>query len=95
MQPQPCASGASSCCHKGREDRLSLQTPCGHPPKPINIRSQRSCLGNCDEAEVAGSSWQANWNCNVDAVPDAGIRQSSVVLGIVIPSQMLERAILV
>lgn len=81
--------GDSSHCHQGREDRLSLQTPCGHPSKPITTRSQRSCLGNRDEAEFAGSSCQANWNCNVNTGPTAGTRQSSTILGMLIPSHIL------
>lgn len=81
--------GDSSHCHQGTEDRLSLQTPCGHPSKPITTRSQRSCLGNCDEAEFAGSPCQANWNCNVNSHPTSGIRQSSAILGMLIPSHIL------
>lgn len=84
--------GNSSHCHKGREDRLSLQTPCGHPSKAISTRSPRSCLGNCDETEFAGSSCQANCNCNINTTnigPTSGIRQSSAILGMLIPSHIL------
>lgn len=81
--------GDSSHCHQGREDRLSLQTPCGHPSKPFTTRSQRSCLGNCDEAEFAGSSCQANWNCNVNTDRTPGIRHRSTILGMLIPSRIL------
>lgn len=76
--------GDSSHCHEGTEDRLGLQTPCGHPSKPITTRSQRSCLGNCDEAEFAGSSCQA-----IHTGLTAGIRQSSTILGMLIPSHIL------
>lgn len=56
---------------------LSERTGCACKP-PVGILPSLSTPEakevtlETDEAGVAGSSWQANWNCDVDTVLDAG-----------------------